>query len=406
MKKLIFIVLILVSTVSFAHTWQHFGPKGNKVCLFRSSQSIYGVIITDSGFYFTPDTWMPVWEFHEFSLPIMDVALLDDEHILIVAGFGTYSDGIYKFNVTINTIEVVQYRLNPKFITRGGYDSRLFVGHGSGLLESEDGITWISNSSFSGKCCIDMATYFESGYLAIATDQATNNVYYSQNDGANWTQIQGDFQISEVEVNATGRLTGICSNPTPDCGFYRKNETQWENEFHSDKINTLGADNSGTPFIGWYGASGDEKGIAGYTFDNPNPGLQFLNEGLPDLNILDISSPDNIGENIIYCCTEQSTFYCNDFDLGVPQIDIEDNDVIIYPNPVSKAQYLHIAAPNTSQLQQIKIYAPTGSLVKDIHLNTFQSKPITINTNDLKTGTYYVEIIGDKRTWSKKFIQM
>ncbi len=141
-------------------------------------------------------------------------------------------------------------------------------------------------------------------------------------------------------------------------------------------------------------------------FNNPNPGLKFLNEGLPNLNIIYIATPDNIGENIIYCCTEQSTFYCNDFDLGVPQIDIEDDGIVMYPNPISKTQYLHIAAPNTCQLQQLKIYSTAGSLVKDILLNTSQNRPITINTNDLKIGTYYVEIIGYKKTWSKKFIRI
>lgn len=409
MKKLTLIILtLIVSEVCFSYTWENFGPigiKANKLCLLDDPEFNYAVICVDSGFYFTSNTWMPVWEYYEF--PITGAAPLDEDNILVIAGNGSYSDGIYNFNLITHEFEVIEYCMNPKFIIKGGSEPRYFVGHESGLMESVNGITWTANSNFDSMSCIEMTSYFDSEYLALATNNPIDNVYFSEDDGASWTQIQSDFQISELLLGWNGWLAGICSENSSYCGFYRKNGMQWENEFYSENINTLGSDNTGTPFIGWYDALFEDKGIARYKFNNPNSGLMFLNEGLLNLNINDIPMPfEYIGGNIVFCCTDQGVFYCNDFALGINSIDLENNYVILYPNPISNTKYLNIEIPNKSNLNQIRIYSQTGVLIIKIDLDSIQNESTTININDLKVGSYYIKIIGEKNTWSKKLIRL
>jgi hypothetical protein len=409
MKKLTLIILtLIVSEVCFSYTWENFGPigiKANKLCLLDDSEFNYAVICVDSGFYFTSNTWMPVWEYYEF--PITSAAPLNEDNILVIAGNGSYSDGIYNFNLLTHEFEVIDYCMNPKFIIKGGSDSRYFVGHESGLLESVDGITWTANSNFDSMSCIDMTSYFDSEYLALATNTSTNNIYFSEDDGTNWTQIQSDFQISELLLGWNGWLAGICSENTSYCGFYTRNGIQWENEFYSDKINTLGSDNTGTPFIGWYDALFEDKGIARYKFNNLNPGLMFLNEGLPNLNINDIPMPFKyFGGNIIFCCTDQGAFYCNDYAVGINSIKSDNNHVTLFPNPIYNNQFLNVKVRVNHYLNHILIYSQKGILVKKIELNTSQKESTTIIINDLKKGIYYIKIISSNETWSQKLIKL
>ncbi len=379
MKKLVLIMLtLIVSAVCFAYTWVPFGPKGNKLCLFKASQSIYAVICADSGFYFTLDTGMPVWEFIEY--PIIDAAPLDDDNILVIAGNGSYSDGVYKFNITSRTFDVVEFCMNPKFITKGGSNSSYFVGYEEGLIESVNGVNWFANSNFDGMCCMDMASYSE--YLAIVTDNPTDNVYYSENNGESWMQVQSDVNISQLLLDSNGCLTGICSENTSHCGFYKKNGIQWENVFYTENINALGSDNMGNPFIGWYNSSGEEKGIARYRFDNPNAGLMFLNEGLPDLNIHDIptSFAYDGNNNIVFCCTDEGVYYCDDFAIGITPLDVTEH-VVVYPNPVKNI--LHINSKK--EINNITIYSVLGQEV-------WQGTAVNIDVSDLLSGMYMLQV--------------
>ncbi|MCK4407886.1 MAG: T9SS type A sorting domain-containing protein [Bacteroidales bacterium] len=408
MKKTVLILLTLIaSEFCFPYTWVNFGPigiKANKLCLLDVPELNYAVICVDSGMYFTSNIWMPVWEYYEF--PVTSAAALNENNILVIAGNGSYSDGIYNFNLQTHEFEIIEYCMNPNFIIRGGSNYRYFVGHENGLLESIDGITWTTIPVFDGNSCMDMSSYFDFEYLALATNELTNNVYYSEDNGENWIQIEGNFKISEVLLGWNGWLAGICSENTSFCGFYKKIGTQWNNEFYSDKINTLGSDNTGTPFIGWYDAIFEHKGIARYKFNNPNAGLMFLNEGLPNLNINDISTSfDYFGGNIVFCCTDGGVFYSNDYAVGVNLLTFDNTDVTLFPNPISKTENFQINVPENYNPKHIKIYSQTGILVNQIDINNKQQEFIIINAHDLIKGIYYIEIIGEKETWTKKLIR-
>jgi hypothetical protein len=403
MKKTVFFMLaLLVGLVSFSQTWENFGPEGidaNKICLLDDYDYNRAIICTDAGFYFTPTLWMPVWEFFEF--PVKGAANLDENNILVVLGEGSYSDGIYKFDITTHEIDVISYCIYPDFILKRRDDARYFVGYESGLVESTDGITWTSVSAFNNKTCIDMAYFPGSEYLAVATNSAVDNVYYSEDDGANWTQMQSSFQISELLFDPNGNLTGICSESTSNNGFYKRNGTQWENLFYAEKVNALGCDNTGTPFKGWYGA--DDKGIARYKSSE----LIFFDEGLPSLNINDIPKPlAQIGGNIVFCCTEEGVFYNDDYATRINTVEPDIQQMALFPNPVRNNQLLHIQPTVNSYPYQIVIYSQKGIPVKRINGETSRKESISIDVNDLKKGLYFIHFINEEKRLTTKFIKL
>jgi hypothetical protein len=267
MKKFILLLLIAVLVhQSFSYTWESYGPeniKANKLKLL-SSEFPTGIICVDSGMYYVTDFYGQDWQyFTYFNMPVTDVVEcnFNSDSILVVMGNGSYSDGIYSFNMLTEEFHVIHYCIYPNFIYRFNDYSPYYVGYEDGLLISQDGLTWDEVSFFGGKNCIDIRILYNE--MAVATDQPNNNVYWSEDSGDDWETINGEYKISELLLTFYGQLSGICSENSIDCGYYEFENFSmlWENKFVTEDLNTLGHDNCDSPFLGWHLQLVNMKGL-------------------------------------------------------------------------------------------------------------------------------------------------
>ena len=117
MKKIIIIIwLFLLSIPLFSYTWISFCPDtihANNICFGVGSWK--GVICTDEGMYLWQED-IEEWSFYTYGLPVVGAAYLDAERILVAMGCGTYSDGVYAFNLQTHEFEVLEWVINPNFL--------------------------------------------------------------------------------------------------------------------------------------------------------------------------------------------------------------------------------------------------------------------------------------------------
>ena len=156
--KILAITLLLSfsSIICSAYTWIPFGPDTINASLCRFGIAMgQSVIISPDGLYIYEDDM--VWHLYEFGLPVKDVAYKSSTEILVAIGNGSYSDGIYTFNLETHEYEVVEWLLNPNFIQivpvlkkDGKFVDQYFAGgQFSGLISPVDCICPV----YSGARC-------------------------------------------------------------------------------------------------------------------------------------------------------------------------------------------------------------------------------------------------------------
>lgn len=78
----------------------------------------------------------------------------------------------------------------------------------------------------------------------------------------------------------------------------------------------------------------------------------------------------------------------------------EKSDIILYPNIVSRGEFVHLK--NTNPSSTIAIYNSSGQLVyKNKTKNSSFEK---IHTNKLRSGIYFIKVIDGKQTFNSKII--
>lgn len=407
MKKLIPLLLITVlvhQSYSFTWEWESFGSpeiKANKVCFFNTGP-VFSVICVDTGMYISGITIS--FEFYSYtSMAVVEAVSpgFNEDSLILVMSNGSWSDGIYSFNYETKEFVPLHFCYNPNFIVYSYENSWFYVGYEYGLYYSEDAINWTGVTFFDNKTCLDME--ISGDYLIVATTEEYNNTFLSDDNGATWTELEGE-NITELANDILGISTiyGISEGESYNCGFYQLDfsNQEWDNIFYSYRLNAVGMNNVGALYVGWYSGIPPNEGIAACS-----PELTFLNDGLPNLNINAITAPMIFGVTVIYCCTDSGVF-TRILSVGVPENPIIDY-INIYPNPVSNQATINI---NLSELANeeisISILNNQGQKVDEIKMEGNNSNEIIINWNkgNLPAGVYYLLIETEKEQLSKKFI--
>jgi hypothetical protein len=94
-----------------------------------------------------------------------------NNRIFCAFGCGSYSDGLWEFDVDSLQFELIEYAYNPNFVKK--LSSGYYFGWGNGLLSSTDGNTWTDVDYFNGKVVRDIEETSD-GTLFVA---ANNEIY-------------------------------------------------------------------------------------------------------------------------------------------------------------------------------------------------------------------------------------
>jgi hypothetical protein len=141
--------------------------------------------------------------------------------------------------------------------------------------------------------------------------------------------------------------------------------------------------------------------------NTPTNYLTFFNEGLPNLNINNITSTyDFLGGGIVFCCTGGGVFYFT-FGVGIDPVVEGQTKITIYPNPVKAKMQISIKSDKpVSEISSMEIYNNHGQKVDEIKYENISSIDFEIkwNKGDLPAGVYFLIIKTKKESWSEKFI--
>jgi len=412
MKKTIIIIwLFLFSLPSFSYTWIPFCPDtihANNICFGVGSWK--GVICTDEGMYLWQED-IEEWSFYTYGLPVMGAVHFNATQILVAMGCGTYSDGVYTFDLETKQFEVVEWLINPNFLIvvpvldkqSNQFTDEYYIGcQFGGLYRSTDGLTWMEVPYFTGKSCTVMDFY--ENHLVVIEVSNIYNIYWSDDYGVTWQESTGSIpMITDLEFSYDGDLYGIFPSYSNSSGLYSSNDfgQTWDLEFWSDNMSAVGFDAMGTIFVGWE----SEQGIAIYDPLTPPPGLTFLNDGLPNININKILLNPAMSAIAIFCCTDAGVYMSNDYMVGGEEKMVNSDQISIYPNPVSKKRKVNVEISDNQDVMSFQIYSNDGRFVleKNFNMNIVENR-FDINLQGLEPGMYIIRIKTDNSEFAKKLV--
>lgn len=418
MKNIVIIfLLVLFPFISHSYTWQSFCPTAihaNNICFGVGSWK--GVICSPEGMYLWEED-IEEWTFYTYGLPVTGAVNLNATQILVAMGCGTYSDGIYTFDLETHQFDVVEWVVNPNFMliipvldeNTNLFTDEYYVGSQfGGLFRSINGLIWTEVPYFNGKSCKAMDYYGE--HFVISEVSNVHNIYWSDDYGVNWQEsISPVPMITDIKYNNAGELYGIFPSYSNSSGFYKSEDfgNIWNVEFWSDNMSAVGFDAVGTIFVGWDSLAGGNEGIAIYNPLAPPPGLTFMNQGLASTNINKILLNPVMSVIAIFCCTDAGVYMTNDYMVGTSEHTGEEPGITLFPNPVSDKATITISAHSKlGSPVEIFILDNEGREVEKIEAGNSSSNKMEINWNkgNMPTGVYYLVVRTKNETITEKFI--
>ncbi len=408
MKNMVIIfLLVFFPFISHSYTWQSFCPTtiyANNICFGVGSWK--GVICSPEGMYLWEDD-IEEWTYYTYGLPVTGAVNLNATQILVAMGCGTYSDGIYTFDLETHQFEVVEWFFKPAFLKYYDYNGSYFVGlEENGLYVSSNGMDWNSVSYFDTISCQSIDFYDEHIILSDGTYDFYC-IYYSDNAGYSWSNVSNGNSLRNVKFNYSGIAYSILPGMSQSAGIYFSTDYgyNWNPIYWMFYINALGIDAMGNVFLGWYNGWG--IAMINNPYPYPYPDLIFLNEGLPNLNINEITINPAMSAIAIFCCTDEGVYVCYDYMVGEDEIHIESDRISIFPNPVSGQTAIKINLPEIAgSLFTISVLNNSGLKVDEIKVENTSSQnlEITWNKGNLPSGIYYLVVRTKNETLTEKFI--
>jgi len=411
MKKLIlFSAVFFILMSGYSYTWISFCPDSihaTNACFGVGSSK--GVICTPDGMYLHDD-YNQVWNYYSYGgLPIWEAVQLNATQILVVMGDGSWSDGIYTFDLQTFQFSVVHGCMNPNFIKYHQPSGTYYVGYQfGGLLKSTDGITWSEVSYFAGKTCMCMDFY--ENHFVVSEVSNVYNIYWSDDSGNTWNQATGSVPIAtDMKFSNQGMLYAVFPDYSNSSGLWRSNDygDTWEIEFYSDNMSAVGYDAVSNIFVGWESPTAGNEGIAIYNPLAPPPGLTFLNEGLPNTNINKILLNPTMSVIAIFCCTDAGVWMSYDYMVGKNDTGVKLPGVTISPNPAVNHIFVQFDLPQIIKSEiSIRIINLNGELIKRKSVpNPNSSKfRVKLQFDNFHAGVYYCVIENEEINITKKFV--
>ena len=388
MKKLSVIILaLLVSTFSFAYEWDSIGPANVHVNNFNAVY--YNVLIeilcTSDGILINEGgNWV---EYTYGGLPAWSTVGLDPNNILILLGDGSWSDGIYKFNLTSHQFDVIEWLPFPNFLQYCEFDSTYYAGGEYGMWKSTDGLNFTPIEYFDMKKCVAFA-WFDNHFVV----SADSKLHCSPDSGETWTQAPtGNPAIYDMTFHDNGTLYGVFPGWTNSSGFWSSIDygENWDVEFWSLHLTSVGIDVEGNIFVGWA-----EGGIGQWI-----PELQefiWYYDGLPNWNINKTTTHPYFDCTNIVACTDSGAYMLTNYPVGIEEEKPSNQQYSLgnYPNPFINTTTIVFSVDHTS-LTTLSVYDVFGNKVETLFsgiAKAGQEYSFIFNRTDLSEGIYYYQL--------------
>ncbi|MBI5218629.1 MAG: hypothetical protein HY958_06850 [Bacteroidia bacterium] len=396
MKTTVFLLSLCFALSCNAYTWHGLGANPvhvNALNICFSCGNYKDVICTTTGLCIN-DGANYDWVSYDYSLPVWEAIPYDTANILVVMGNGSFSDGIYKFNLTSHQFNVVEWIPNPTFIKFNPNNNRYYVGSRyNGLLTSTDGLNWDTVPYFVGKAAAAMDFY--GNHIAVVQENNIFATYYSGDNGTSWNQSLSNIPIHDLAFDPNGKLYGVFTGLSNSSGLYSSTDfgATWDLETWSDNMETVGFDIIGNVFAGWHGAVPSEQGVGIYNTQNHS--FSFFNTGLPNLNVHKFKVNPILSSITIFACTDTGVYYMNDYLTLLPELKSNPQEAFFVSSNFSDNTTTIFIQPDILHMDaEITIFDISGRKIKIISI---RSDEICIDNSEFSKGVYLFALTDKKK---------
>jgi type IX secretion system substrate protein/VCBS repeat protein len=122
---------------------------------------------------------------------------------------------------------------------------------------------------------------------------------------------------------------------------------------------------------------------------------EYSMEETVEVEPYDIDQDNDIDLLNININSQNSVLWMNQTDPPLSIDDINSSQIVFYPNPVQDVLFIEAQ----EQIENIKIYTLQGNLIKEATLVN------EVNVSELSSGMYFIQLSGEGKTVTKKFIK-
>ncbi|MEA2097022.1 MAG: hypothetical protein U9P73_10070, partial [Candidatus Cloacimonadota bacterium] len=175
MKSVSIILIILLATTLTAYEWNEYCPLD--LPIYNANFEFENIdILCTNGLLIRTDN---EWELYEnLGLLALNSVKLDDDNLLVLFGWASNSDGIYKFNLNTHDFELVDWFYQPYFLYYNSTDDRYYAGDDNGLSRSYDGLKWVRDNTWEMSSVYSMNNQNQN--FVLHRDTSIYNWQYSE----------------------------------------------------------------------------------------------------------------------------------------------------------------------------------------------------------------------------------
>ncbi len=415
MKHISLFLLMIFPIMIFPYTWTSFGPQYIDTYDFYVNETgtFCEMICAEDGLYlYENDGW---YNYSNGNLPVLSAEDLSGDEVLVIMAGGSWSDGIYKFNLITHVFEVLNWCYYPSFITYCSSNGKYYAGYYYGLLESSDGIYWQGVEYFNGKYCTTFAYLNE--HLVVGNTGNIYGVHYSDDYGATWYESETSPHVSDMIFFTGETLYGIFPGDLDTSGIWMSQDygASWYQLYYSYEMRCISTNFDGNLFVGWGPETFNRQTGVGI-WDPVTNTIEEMNEGLPYLDIYKLTYHPLIDCVNIIACTNGGAYMLNNYQVSTNDENLVDNSIELncFPNPfVFAGISTHVTFTYNSDRENpadhVVIYNIKGQLVKkiskeNINGNYFTWAGTDSSNNLVDTGVYLYRLSIDKRNSQLKKI--
>ncbi len=252
MKHALVFALLALAVCAGAFECTPFGPDAPLIYRADIQQTPLAMGASDAGgfstLYLSDGGDWTSYPFWAQNFPITGTCRLDDDALMVSMGNGSYSDGIYNFDLDTHEWEINEWFFRPNFVLYYQEGGMYFVGERDGLFRSENAENWTRITQLGTEGCNSFAWHGNHVVTNIGT-----GVYYSDDYGLNWQPSTMPL-LEGFRFTSGGTLYALMDAGSDSDGLWRSDDfgATWDVIFWTSWLSCIGPEIGGLLPLGWH----------------------------------------------------------------------------------------------------------------------------------------------------------
>jgi len=400
MKHLLTFILLAGISAVFAWDIGQYGPVGGSLScasLDRDIPVFGGQQDNTGGIYLLEGG---NWEYHPIWMsmfPIRAVCPQSANVIMGAFGDGTYSDGIYNYDVAADTWTLNDWFFWPNFIFWNEANQTYYAGERDGLYKSTSGNGWSRVATLPMNQCDSFAAWGD-----YAVTDIGNSVYISGDACQSW-HLSSMPNLDGFRFASDGTLYAKMDDGSDSDGLWRSDDcgSSWSVEFYTTGLACIGPLYGSSLPLGWRLPYDQEHYAAIY---DTQTGLEQLDFAQLDSPVLDIDVFPFINTPSAYFLNANGCHFITGFTTPADDPCLippaPDAGLRISPNPARGS--IKALASRSFKAPRVSIYDLRGRKLADIDHPLWDKNELRCQLPSLRPGVYMLRVDDGNASYSSR----